>query len=249
MKKNIFTPVITFLSAKGGIGKTILIINLAYLLRKDGYKVLIIDTNFKFPTVDLLLGKTKKITAEDLLKESKSLIQRVQYSDEDIYFLSFFKAFKIKEELKELDNIISALDELRKDFDFILIDTSTCINERFIQLVIHSDKNILIVSPEIASVSNSYLLIKYLLSRTSADIYLLINKTDSEREANDIYKDLESLSYRTLKIKLNYLGFIHFENALFNFSKYESLYIKEFPLSRFSKDLERIKNKILEGAR
>jgi hypothetical protein len=27
------------------------------------------------------------------------------------------------------------------------------------------------------------------------------------------------------------------------------LYIKEFPLSRFSKDLERIKNKILEGAR
>ncbi len=249
MQNKNFTPVITFLSAKGGIGKTFLIVNLAYLLSRDGFKVLVIDTNFKFPNIDVLLGKATKITADDILKGNRNILQTIQQSEEDIYFISIFPNFRYKEELKELDKIISGLKFLKKHFDFILIDTSICFNDRFLQLIIHSDKNILILSPELMSISNSYSLLKYILSRTSVDIYMLINKVENELEAKDIYQDLNSLTKETLKSEIRYLGYIRIENALYNFSKYKSLYVKEFPISKFSKDLEKIKNKITEGLR
>jgi len=247
MQNKNFTPVITFLSAKGGIGKTFLIVNLAYMLRKDGFKVLIIDTNLKFPNIDILLGKATKITAEDILKGDKKLLESIQKSEEDIFFISVFPNFKQKEEIKEINKIISELKELKKYFDFILLDTSVCFNDRFIQLILHSDKNILILSPELSSISNSYSLLKHILSRISVDIHMLINKVETELEAEDIYQDMNSLIQQTLKMKVKYLGFVRLEEPLYSFSKYKSLYVKEFPLSRFSKDLEKIKNGIVEG--
>jgi flagellar biosynthesis protein FlhG len=249
MQDKNFTTVITFLSAKGGIGKTILAINLAYLLMRDGAKVLIIDTNFRFPSVDILLGKSDRVTVDEVLKDKKLLLHAIEKNEDDIYFLSISQNFKCNDEIKELNKIISELKHLKKHFDFIIIDTSLCFNDRYLQLILHSDKNILVVSPELASLSNSYLLLKNIISRTSVDIYLLINKVESEREAKDIFQDLNSLVRKTLRSETKYLGSVRLENELFNYSKYKSLYVKEFPISNFSKDLGKIKNRITEGLR
>ena len=59
--------VITITSRRGGVSKTNITVNLAIVLSKMGYKVAILDVDFGFANVDVMLGISTKYTLLELI--------------------------------------------------------------------------------------------------------------------------------------------------------------------------------------
>ena len=59
--------VVTFSSGKGGVGKTLSVINFAIAARSRGKKVLLVDGDLGMSNVDVLLGLNSTKTMSDLI--------------------------------------------------------------------------------------------------------------------------------------------------------------------------------------
>ena len=211
-----FFKLITFLSAKGGTGKSSFCINLAYTLIKQNYDVLIVDTNFLFPNIDVYLEEAKK---GENLKASwdkrKSVIEFIERGKEEIKYLSFSTGNILKKHLEgNTRNILKSLKGNLVNLDFVLVDTPNGINEDSLYLSTHSDKVVLITTNEVASLSNTYLLLKNLSKKTAVLPEILINKVVDKDEATTIFNDLKSITKKLLKVEIKLFGYIPYDKNL-----------------------------------
>ena len=214
MFKNKNLRVITFLSAKGGVGKSSLIVNLSYLLKKKNLETLIIDTNFTFPNIDIFLGENTGLKIlKNSVVEDKNILELIRNSKKGIKYISLplpEKPFNRQ--------IIKSIRENIFNLDFIFIDTPVGINENSLFLATHSEKVIIITTTEIASLSNTYILLNLLSRKTAILPEILINKAESKREAIETYEDLKRTVKNFLKMEIKFLGYTlkdkNFENAV-----------------------------------
>jgi len=215
LNKKLF-KLITFLSAKGGTGKSSFCINLAYTLVKQNYDVLIVDTNFLFPNIDIYLEESKE--GENLKAnwdKRKNVIEFIEGGKEGIKYLSI-PTGNISERHSEgsTRNILKSLKGNLVNLDFVLVDTPSGINEDSLYLSTHSDKVIVITTGEIASLSNSYLLLKYLSKKTAVLPEILINKVVDREEAITIFNDLKNITKKLLKVEIKLFGYIPYDKNL-----------------------------------
>ncbi|MDO9462941.1 MAG: P-loop NTPase, partial [Deltaproteobacteria bacterium] len=54
--------VISFTSGKGGVGKTNVVANLAFVLSRKGKRVLVLDADLSLANIDILLGLAPRYT-------------------------------------------------------------------------------------------------------------------------------------------------------------------------------------------
>ena len=238
--------VITFLSAKGGVGKSSLIVNIANLLKRENFESLILDTNFIFPNIDIYLGEDRSLqTLKYSVIEEKNLLDFIKTSKNGIKYVSLpIPDFLEKQNTTGFNKeIIKFIKRNIFNLDFILIDTPVGISEDIIFLTVHSDRVIVITSPELASLSNTYILLKLLFKKTAILPEILINKVSTEKEAVEIYEDLKRTVKNILKMEIKYLGFTYEDKYLEKSIKTGNLLIKRFHTPYIS-SLKRISEKL-----
>ena len=67
------TKIIGIVNQKGGVGKTIISVNIAVALAKKGFSTCILDANFQFGDVNLALDLQPKLTISDVIHDVDSL--------------------------------------------------------------------------------------------------------------------------------------------------------------------------------
>ena len=116
--------VIVITSGKGGVGKTTTNANIGTALARAGKKVVMIDTDLGLRNLDLLLGLENRIvyTIVDVVEERCKLKQAL-VKDKKNPNLCLLAAAQTRDKTavteEQLKNIC---EELKKDFDFILVD-------------------------------------------------------------------------------------------------------------------------------
>ena len=133
--------VIVITSGKGGVGKTTTTANIGIGLSSAGKKVLVIDTDLGLRNLDVVLGLENRIVYNlvDVI-ESKCRLKQAVIKDtrfENLYLLPSAqtkdKTSVSPEQMKKL------IDELKDDYDFILLDCPAGIEQGFkTQLQAHS---------------------------------------------------------------------------------------------------------------
>lgn len=111
-------------STIAGEGKTTIAVNLAKSLVKDGHKVVVLDADFRRQSVAHFLGE--KATGNgllDCLKDSKLSINKcIRSTNDGLCFVSGHSTDK-RQYTIEYRAMRKILDELSKEFDYIVIDT------------------------------------------------------------------------------------------------------------------------------
>jgi flagellar biosynthesis protein FlhG len=178
--------IISITSGKGGVGKTSIAANLAYLLARMKKKTLIFDADCGLANIDLILGLTPKYNLYHVLKGEKTLKEIIINGPGGIKILPSSSGIQEMSNLSIEQKLAlqDQLDALHARPDFMVIDTSAGISENVMYFNMVAKETIVVVTPEPTSMTDAYALIKLLYQRHAKKRFrLLLNIVKTENEA------------------------------------------------------------------
>ena len=213
--------VISVTSGKGGVGKSNTSVNIALQFQRQGKRVIIFDADFGLANIEVMFGIIPKYNLGDLMFKGKELKEIITPGPEGVGFISggsgIAKLVNLdKEQIKRLVGKLSELDELA---DVIIIDTGAGISSSVMEFLVASPETMLVTTPEPASITDSYALLKALsmnedYSPEKCRVKLIANRVGKKEEGQNLYEKLSAVSSRFLNIELEYLGAIPFDNNI-----------------------------------
>ena len=172
--------VITVTSVKGGVGKTINLLNIAGVLAQQRKKVLIIDLDLYTGNIDLLLNLKSKKNIFNLVDDitSKRFNQFEEYITAYDQFIDVLPSPKdprdaVKIEAKYISLVIS---KAVLKYDIILIDTNHAMDEEKLIILDNSDSVLYFINNDICDLTNM---------RTINSIYTAMDKKNYITILND----------------------------------------------------------------
>ena len=202
-------------SGKGGVGKTVVTVNLALQFAKMGLKVLIIDADLGLANVDVMLGLRPRFTIQDVLEGRMSLDEVAISGPEGITILPAASGVADLSYLNDHQRIalLDHLDHWQVDFDVVLVDTGAGISPNVRYFVLAVEKILVIATPDPSSIRDAYSLIKVMFNSHHVDHFeLLVNQVDpdnSEQDGRDVYRTIRGATDKFLhSVGLDYLGCI-----------------------------------------
>jgi septum site-determining protein MinD len=177
--------IIVITSGKGGVGKTTVTANLGVCLSELGSKVLLIDADTGLRNLDLMLGLENRIVFNcfDFLdgkcKIEQTLVRDKQ-ADGELLLLSLTKT-RDERSLNE-DDIKNIISLIKKDFDYILIDSPAGIEEGFKIASASADEALIVITPELASIRDADKVIGLLMAKgiPNTKLNLIVNRIRPE---------------------------------------------------------------------
>ena len=172
------SEVIVITSGKGGVGKTTTSANVGTGLAKLGYSVVLIDTDIGLRNLDVVLGLENRIVynlvdvVEGNCRIKQALIKDKRY---DKLFLlpsaqTRDKTSVTPEQMKKLT------DELREEFDFVLLDCPAGIEQGFKNAIAGADRALVVTTPEVAAIRDADRIIGLLEANEIGRTDLIVNR-------------------------------------------------------------------------
>jgi pilus assembly protein CpaE len=177
--------VISFFGAKGGVGTTMLAVHLAiFLVRKYGKKVLLIDHKQQLGHVALYLGlKDTQYHFDELLRNADRLDSELlkgfivrHRSGLDIIASPEMSGSPHEATSDEFERV---MDFLRREYDFVLIDSSASYQATRNALIEQSDEVFIVSTPDVASLRDLARMVEHMsLSESSTNkLRLVVNRS------------------------------------------------------------------------
>ena len=172
------SEVIVITSGKGGVGKTTSTANIGTGLAKHGKSVVMIDTDIGLRNLDVVMGLENRIVynlvdvVEGNCRMKQALIKDKRYSN--LYLLPSAqtrdKTAVNPEQMKKL------IDELRPEFDYILLDCPAGIEQGFKNAIAAADRALIVTTPEVSAIRDADRIIGLLEANDIHKINLIVNR-------------------------------------------------------------------------
>jgi septum site-determining protein MinD len=165
-------------SGKGGVGKTTTTANIGTALAMEGKKVVVVDADTGLRNLDLLLGLENRIVynlvdvVEGTCRLKQALIKDKRF---DNLFLLPTAQTKDKTAVNP-QQMQKLIDNLKEEYDFVIIDCPAGIEHGFENAVAGADKAIIVTTPEVSAVRDADRIIGKLEAKGFDDHQLVVNR-------------------------------------------------------------------------
>ena len=174
------TIVIT--SGKGGVGKSSVTINLGYALAQSGQKVCLIDADFGLKNLDVMMGLENRVIYD--LKDvitNKCSLKQILVKDKRMDSLFLIPACKsLSFENLNLDYMSKMVEQLKEEFDYILIDSPAGIEKGFQYASQLSQEAVIVVTLDVVSLRDADRVVGLLLKQGITQLHMVVNKYSEE---------------------------------------------------------------------
>jgi len=179
--------IITMFSPKGGVGRTVIGVNLAVAIRQlTGARVAIADCNLQFGDVGIMLNLAANKTIQDVLhREADELTPEVMSSVMATHSCGLRVLLApSRPEVAELftaEHMKALLHSLQRDYDYIVVDTWTTFQDLMLTVFDLSDRIVLLTTLDIPAVKNirMFLEVCEALGYGRDKVMLVLNRADS----------------------------------------------------------------------
>ncbi len=170
--------VIVVTSGKGGVGKTTTTSNIGAALASLGKKVILIDTDIGLRNLDLVMGLENRVVFNLVdVVEGSCKIKNAAIKDKRFPGLSLLPAAQTKDKDAVNEEQMKKLcEELKADYDYILLDCPAGIEQGFKNAVAGADRAIVVTTPEVSAVRDADKIIGMLNAYGITDHKLLVNR-------------------------------------------------------------------------
>lgn len=199
--------VIVITSGKGGVGKTTTTANIGIGLSKLEKKTVVIDTDLGLRNLDVVMGLENRIVynlvdvIEGNCRLKQALIKDKRF--QDLYLLPSAqtrdKTSVSPEQMKKL------VDDMRDEFDFILLDCPAGIEQGFQNAIAGADRALVVTTPEVSSIRDADRIIGLLEASGIRQNDLVINRLRIDMVKRG---DMMSVDDVTEILAVNLLGVI-----------------------------------------
>ena len=223
------THSIAMTSGKGGVGKTTLTANLAYALARQGKKVLIFDGDLGMANVDLLYGVKAESHLLDVIEGEKSIQDILVNLDTNIDLISGGSGVVELNRLNPFQrrNLIDSISSMNTFYDYLLIDTAPGLSDNVLYLNASSQLSAVVITPDVASLADSYALIKVLHNEYSEKKFAIIcNQVRDEADGMSLFNRFSEVVTRFLPVGIDYLGSVPSDNAFKRSTQNQRLVLK-----------------------
>ncbi|RYL94686.1 septum site-determining protein MinD [Sporolactobacillus sp. Y61] len=144
-------------SGKGGVGKTTTSANIGTVLALQGKKVCLVDTDIGLRNLDVVMGLENRIIYDLVdVASGRCKLRQALVKDKRFDSLSMLPAAQTVDKMSVLpDQMKKIIDELKSEFDYVVIDCPAGIERGFKNAVAGADHAIVVTTPEISSVRDA----------------------------------------------------------------------------------------------
>ncbi len=202
---------LSILSGKGGVGKSVIAFNLADCLHRQSSNVLLVDASLGGGNLHILANVPISYGVAQYADGTLSLAEAITTIRDGFDLL----AASDNTDKQSAERFVQRLRIDAESYDVVIIDHGSGQSDRSTQLAHGSDVNLLVLVPELTSIADTYGLFKHLSkTRRQRDCRLVINRAQSEDEATYIESKFMAMTERFLGVAPTYLGFIPEDTAV-----------------------------------
>ncbi len=174
--------VITITSGKGGVGKTTATANIAAALATSGAKVVCIDADIGLRNLDVVLGLENRIVYDLVdVVEGRCRLRQAMIRDKRLPELYLIPAAQTRDKSAvSPSDMVRLCDELRAEYEWILIDSPAGIERGFRNAIAPADMSIVITNPEVSAVRDADRIIGLIEAEEKGPARLIINRIKPE---------------------------------------------------------------------
>lgn len=165
-------------SGKGGVGKTTTSANLGTSLALQGKKVCMLDTDIGLRNLDVVMGLENRIIYDLVdVVEGQCRLQKALIKDKRFEELYLLPAAQTKDKHSvSPESVRDIVLELKKEFEFVIIDCPAGIEQGFKNAVAGADQAIVVTTPENAAVRDADRIIGLLENNNILSPKLIVNR-------------------------------------------------------------------------
>ncbi len=165
-------------SGKGGVGKTTTVANIGTGLASLGHKVVLLDTDIGLRNLDVVMGLENRIVYDIVdAATGQCKLKQAMIKDKRFENMYLIPAAQTKDKNAVNESQMKAIcEELKEEFDFILIDCPAGIEQGFKNAIAGADAAIVVTNPEVSAVRDADRIIGLLEANGLTEPKLIINR-------------------------------------------------------------------------
>lgn len=186
---------IVITSGKGGVGKTTTSANISSGLAKEGKSVVVIDADIGLRNLDVVMGLENRIVYDlvDVVKGHCKLKQGL-IRDKRFDSLYILPAAQTKDKsVVSVEEMKALVSDLKKEFDYVIIDSPAGIEQGFQYSIAGADKAIIVTTPEVSAVRDADRVIGLLEANEISEPMLIVNRLRKDMVQRGDMMDVEDV--------------------------------------------------------
>lgn len=189
------SEVIVITSGKGGVGKTTTAANLGAGLAMADKKTVMVDTDIGLRNLDVVIGLENRIVynlvdvIEGNCRLKQALIRDKRYTN-----LFLLPAAQTRDKSSvEPEQMIKLCNDLRKEFDYVLLDCPAGIEQGFKNAIAGADRALVVTTPEVSAIRDADRIIGLLEANEMAKVHIIINRIRPDMVKNGDMMSMEDV--------------------------------------------------------
>jgi septum site-determining protein MinD len=172
----------TITSGKGGVGKTTATANIGVALAASGQRTVCIDADIGLRNLDVIMGLENRIVYDLVdVVEGRCKVRQAMIKDKRLPDLYLLPAAQTRDKTAvSPQDMIRLGDELRGEFDWILIDSPAGIERGFRNAIAPADTVIIVTNPEVSAVRDADRIIGLVEAEEKGPARLIVNRVKPE---------------------------------------------------------------------
>lgn len=219
--------ILLFTSAKGGVGKSTISVNIAHELSKNK-KVLLFDADIGSSVDHIFFGRYQNNTIQEFCDGSLPFESIKLKLTNNLDLISSPNGFwdLSGENLQKIKNLLKLQNYV---YDYIVIDTHPGVMTTNLELMKISDNVYIIVNSEEQSIIDNYALIKYVQKeKITAETYLITNKISDNRYIDIIKNNMNIVLKKNGYNEIKFAGNINMSTNVANSVKDKKIFMQHF---------------------
>ncbi len=211
------TTILAVISGKGGVGKSMLAVNLAEVLARDEHVVALIDADLGQSACPVLMNEQPEHTIFDYSRRGTTLDDTLHRAAGNLT-LSVGALDRPRTEEQET-SLFRSMDEvigrLRRTHEFIIIDAPAGMGPAVRWALDRSNTGLLVIVGEPTAIADGYRLTRMVWEQEpDYPLHTVVNFTDSEAEARSVSDRFAMITNRFTDRQAEYLGWIPYDAAI-----------------------------------